>query len=103
MDPKAKSPGQIKHMEMIQAVITRMANNSFMIRGWCVTLVSVYTKNLTPSPFVQKLMRNCYQHIALFFFGRFFILGLSCIGEIESYNGSHEPRKKRTEVSYLLY
>jgi hypothetical protein len=40
MDPKAKSSGQIKHMEMIQAVITRMANNSFMIRGWCVTLVS---------------------------------------------------------------
>lgn len=40
MDPKPKSSGQIKHMEMIQAVITRMANNSFMIRGWCVTLVS---------------------------------------------------------------
>ncbi|MEP7341427.1 MAG: hypothetical protein ABI977_27095 [Acidobacteriota bacterium] len=40
MDPKAKSAGQIKHLEMLQAVITRMANNSFLIKGWCITLVS---------------------------------------------------------------
>src|SRR5262245_26241365 len=29
-----------KHLEMIQAVITRMAGNSFLIRGWTVTLVA---------------------------------------------------------------
>lgn len=40
MDPKAKSAGQIKHLEMLQAVISRMANNSFLIKGWCITLVS---------------------------------------------------------------
>jgi hypothetical protein len=34
------SETRIKHLEMIQAVITRMANNSFLIKGWCVTLVS---------------------------------------------------------------
>jgi hypothetical protein len=31
---------QLKHLEMTQAIITRMANNSFVIKGWCVTLVS---------------------------------------------------------------
>lgn len=31
---------QIKHLEMIQAVITRMASNSFAIKGWTITLVS---------------------------------------------------------------
>jgi len=31
---------QQKHLELIQAVITRMAGNSFLIRGWSVTLVS---------------------------------------------------------------
>jgi len=31
---------QRKHLELIQAVITRMAGNSFLIRGWSVTLVS---------------------------------------------------------------
>jgi len=29
-----------KHLEMIQNVITRMANNSFMLKGWAVTLVA---------------------------------------------------------------
>ena len=29
-----------KHLEMIQAVINRMANNSFMLKGWAVTLVA---------------------------------------------------------------
>ncbi|MFN0110387.1 MAG: hypothetical protein ACKVZH_16140 [Blastocatellia bacterium] len=31
---------KLKHLEMIQAVITRMANNSFLVKGWCLTLVS---------------------------------------------------------------
>jgi hypothetical protein len=31
---------KMKHLEMIQAVITRMANNQFMVKGWCITLVS---------------------------------------------------------------
>ena len=31
---------KIAHLQMIQAVITRMAGNSFMIKGWSVTLVA---------------------------------------------------------------
>jgi hypothetical protein len=31
---------KIRHLEMIQAVINRMANNSFMLKGWAVTLVA---------------------------------------------------------------
>jgi hypothetical protein len=30
----------LKHLEMIQAVINRMASNSFLLKGWSVTLVS---------------------------------------------------------------
>lgn len=30
---------RIKHLEMIQAIITRMGQNSFMIKGWTITLV----------------------------------------------------------------
>src|SRR2546421_3517124 len=32
---------KLKHLELIQNVINRMANNSFFVKGWCVTLVSV--------------------------------------------------------------
>ena len=31
---------KIEHLKMIQAVITRMANNSFMLKGWGVILTS---------------------------------------------------------------
>jgi hypothetical protein len=31
---------KMKHLEFIQAVITRMNTNSFMIKGWAVTLIS---------------------------------------------------------------
>jgi hypothetical protein len=32
---------KLKHLEFIQAVINRMASNSFLLKGWSVTLVSV--------------------------------------------------------------
>lgn len=31
---------KLKHLEIIQSVISRMANNSFLLKGWAVTLVS---------------------------------------------------------------
>ena len=31
---------KLKHLEFIQNVITRMANNSFLLKGWSLTLVS---------------------------------------------------------------
>lgn len=31
---------KLKHLELIQNVINRMASNSFLIKGWCVTLVA---------------------------------------------------------------
>lgn len=36
----ATNAGRLKHLEMIQAVIARMAGNGFLIKGWSVTLLS---------------------------------------------------------------
>lgn len=36
MDLDAK----LKHLELIQGVINRMANNSFLLKGWSITLVA---------------------------------------------------------------
>lgn len=33
-------PGRLKHLEIIQQVITRMASNSFLLKGWSVTLIA---------------------------------------------------------------
>ena len=32
---------KIKHLEMIQGVINRMAGNSFALKGWSVTLIAL--------------------------------------------------------------
>jgi hypothetical protein len=32
---------QIKHLEFIQATVARLSNNSFLIRGWAITLTGV--------------------------------------------------------------
>jgi hypothetical protein len=34
------SESKLKHLEFIQSVINRMAGNSFLLKGWSVTLVS---------------------------------------------------------------
>ena len=34
------SAEKIKHLEFIQAIITRMNTNSFQIKGWMITIVS---------------------------------------------------------------
>lgn len=31
---------KLKYLEFIQAIITRMSSNSFMLKGWCITLIS---------------------------------------------------------------
>jgi hypothetical protein len=33
---------RIKHMEMIQAVISRLGNDSFLIKGWAVTVAAAF-------------------------------------------------------------
>ncbi|PSU01298.1 hypothetical protein [Photobacterium iliopiscarium] len=42
-------PNKVKHLEFIQAVITRMNTNSFQIKGWCITIASallaIYASN----------------------------------------------------------
>jgi hypothetical protein len=31
---------KMKHLEMIQGIVNRMANNSFLLKGWSVTIVA---------------------------------------------------------------
>lgn len=40
--PVAMNQNKIKHLEFIQNLITRMNTNSFIIKGWCITLISAF-------------------------------------------------------------
>ena len=55
---------KLKHLEFIQNTINRMANNSFIIKGWCITLVVALiallekeniNKNYIPFSFIPLL------------------------------------------------
>src|SRR5258708_3637589 len=37
---RLNSEHKLKHLEFLQFVITRMASNSFLLKGWSVTLVA---------------------------------------------------------------
>ncbi|MEV5953676.1 hypothetical protein AB0M11_07845 [Streptomyces sp. NPDC051987] len=34
------SEQDVKHLELLQSVISRLGNNSFLVKGWCITLDS---------------------------------------------------------------
>jgi len=36
------SPERIKHLELIQAIVTRLSGNSFLIKGWAITVAGVF-------------------------------------------------------------
>src|SRR3954470_5394625 len=41
---------RIKHLEFIQAIIARLANNSFLVRGWTITIAAAFFAVLANKP-----------------------------------------------------
>ncbi len=41
-DGQSFDADRIKHMEMIQAVVGRLAGNSFLVKGWSITVTGVF-------------------------------------------------------------
>lgn len=56
---------KLKHLEIIQATITRMASNSFFIKGWCITLVAAILA-LASQGSNQKIIFVSYLPIIMF-------------------------------------
>ena len=52
-EPEALGPDRLKHLEFIQAVITRCATTSFVIKGWTLSIVAavlaLVAKQIDPS------------------------------------------------------
>lgn len=69
---------KLKHLEFIQNVITRMGHNSFLIKGWCVTILSALV--------VVTVKEKCY---VLFLIS---ILPIICFWFLDSYYLQQERR-----------
>lgn len=42
MDYDGFEPERIQHLEMIQAVITRLSNEGFLVKGWAITVTGAF-------------------------------------------------------------
>lgn len=48
--------GRLKHLEIIQQVITRMASNSFLLKGWSVTLIAALLAIALKEPKTKEMI-----------------------------------------------
>ncbi len=57
---------KIKHLEFIQATITRMNQNSFQIKGWMITIVPVIVFWMLDAYYLQqeRKVRGIYNDVA---------------------------------------
>ena len=64
---------KMKHLEMIQGIINRMAGNSFMLKGWSVVLVAALFALAAKDSSVEFIYIAYFPTIALWVLDGFFL------------------------------
>jgi len=64
---------KLKHLDMIQSVINRMAGNSFFLKGWSVTLVSALFALAAKDGNLLFLFVACFPCICFWFLDAYFL------------------------------
>jgi hypothetical protein len=65
--PDDFTDAELKHLEFIQGVIARLANNSFLLKGWSVTLVAAILALTVQDPGIYTVFLALFP--ALVFWG----------------------------------
>jgi hypothetical protein len=66
-NPDDFTDAELKHLEFIQGVIARLANNSFLLKGWSVTLVAAILALTVQDPGIYTMFLALFP--ALVFWG----------------------------------
>ncbi len=83
---------KVKHLEFIQAAISRMAHNSFLLKGWTITLAG----GLLALAFTETDRRFFY--LALMVLGIFWLLDSYYLSRERNYVALYDHVRKRAEV-----
>lgn len=83
---------KIKHLEMIQGVINRMAHNSFLLKGWSVILVSALFA------LAAKDSNICFVILAYFPALAFWILDGYCLWQERLFRALYDKVRKMNEA-----
>jgi len=82
---------KIKHLEFIQDVITRMNTNSFMIKGWAITLISAIFA------LAAKDANHLYALVAYIPLPMFWLLDGFFLSQEKQYRGLYDHVRNITE------
>lgn len=62
-----------KHLELIQSVIDRMARNSFLLKAWCVTLVSALLALASKDSHIEFILVAYYPVLMFWILDAYFL------------------------------
>jgi hypothetical protein len=82
---------KVKHLEFIQSAINRMAHNSFLLKGWAITL----TGGLLALTF--KEINRRYLYISLVVLAMFWLLDSYYLSRERRFIGLYDSVRKRSE------
>lgn len=89
---------KLKHLEFIQTTINRMANNSFLLKGWAITVVG----GLLAFGFKDLDCRYIFVSLFVLFF--FWILDGYYLHQEKLFRELYErtAKKKESEIDFLM-
>ena len=85
-----------KHLEMIQNVISRMANCSFLIKGWTVTLVAAVFGLAAKDADIKYIL------IAYFIIPTFCLLDGYYLSQERKYRALYDKIRKASETNFSM-
>jgi len=68
------TPDQIKHLEFIQTVITRMNSNSFQLKGWSITLVSALLALFASTKNINFVLVAIFPALVFWFLDAYYLM-----------------------------
>jgi len=93
-----------KEIDIIQSVITRIANNSFLLKGWLITLISVILAFSKDSIVINNItylnLVLCLPVIIFWYLDAYFLHKEKCYRKL--YDWVVENRTKTNEFLYSL-
>lgn len=93
-----------KEIDLIQSVITRTANNSFLLKGWLITLISVILAFSKDSIVINNItylsLVLCLPVIIFWYLDAYFLQKEKCYRKL--YNWVIENREKTSDHLYSL-
>jgi hypothetical protein len=71
--PNDFKEAELKHLEFIQGVIARLANNSFLLKGWSVTLVAAILALTVGDPGIYAMLLALFPAVVFWGLDAFYL------------------------------